>query len=310
MAFSLADLKNNQNNNLNRLIQESEKLSKPSNSREADDRFWTPTLDKAGNGGAVIRFLPTPKVDGADGLPWVRYFSHGFKGPTGKWYIENSLTSIQQKDPVGEYNSALWNTGDEAKKDQARRQKRRETYVYNILVVNDPAVPENNGKVFLYRSGKKIYESKIRPIMFPDELSGEQPNDPFSFWTGQNFRLKVKTVSNFRNYDDSQFLSPSPISDDDDEIERIWNQEYSLLEFVDPKNYKSYDELKAHLDNVLGLTGTAASVPAKTAADVEAEEIDEVFSTTAKAVVEEKTKTVSSDDEDEDIDVDALLSGL
>ena len=213
-----------------------------------DERVWKPTVDKAGNGYAVIRFLPA--MEGQD-LPWVRYWDHGFKGPTGLWYIENSLTSIGQPDPVGELNSKLWNSGIESDKDRARTQKRRLHYVTNILVVSDPSAPQNEGKVFLYQFGKKIFD-KIMDVMQPS-FADETPVNPFDFWDGANFKLKIRNVEGYRNYDKSEFESPSALYESDEsKLESVYNQLHTVSDFTDPKNYKSYDELKAKLMRVLG----------------------------------------------------------
>ena len=239
---------------LSRLTKEIDKINTPqSTEREEDTRFWKLDRDKSGNGSAVIRFLPAPAVDGDDGLPWVRYFDHGFKGPTGKWYIENSLTTIGQKDPVSEYNSALWNaSADDAswQRKQARDQKRRLHYIANILVVSDPKHPENEGKVFLFKFGKKIFD-KITLAMNP-EFEGDKPVNPFDLWKGANFKLRTRMVAGYLNYDQSAFDNPSALSDDDGELEKIWKREYSLKEFTDPKNFKSYEDLKKRLTEVLG----------------------------------------------------------
>jgi hypothetical protein len=246
-------------NVLDRLNKELEKLNAPASEKQQDTRLWQPEVDKSGNGVAVIRFLPAPAVDGDDALPWVRIWNHGFKGPSGKWYIENSLTTLNQKDPVSEYNSVLWNsTSDENSpvRKQAREQKRRLTYVSNILVVSDPKHPENEGKVFLYKYGKKIFD-KISILMNP-EFEGDEAINPFDFWKGANFRLKIRTVEGYRNYDQSVFATPSALSDDDAELEKIWKSQYSLKEFLEPKNFKSYDELKRKLEEVLELNSTPA----------------------------------------------------
>ena len=220
-----------------------------------DDRFWQPEVDKAGNGMAVIRFLPAPAVDGDEALPWVRYWNHGFQGPGG-WYIENSLTTLNQKDPVSEYNSVLWNSGIEANKEIARKQKRRLTYIANILIVSDPKHPENEGQIKLYKFGKKIFD-KISEAMNP-EFADETPLNPFDFWAGANFKIKIRQVEGYRNYDKSEFDKPSELLDGDDKkLEALWKKEYSLKEFVDPSQFKSYDVLKAKLDKVLGLDGVA-----------------------------------------------------
>jgi len=237
----------------------------PSSTAEAgskdDTRFWQPEVDKAGNGMAIIRFLPAPAADGDDALPWVRVFNHGFQGPGG-WYIENSLTTLNQKDPVSEYNSILWNSGIEANKEIARKQKRRLTYIANILVVSDPKNPENEGQIRLYKFGKKIFD-KISEAMNP-EFADETPLNPFDFWEGANFKIKIRQVEGYRNYDKSEFDTPAAVFGDDGELEALWKKEYSLKEFLDPKQFKSYDTLKAKLDKVLGLDGVA---PVKTKAE-------------------------------------------
>ena len=237
----------------------------PSSTAEAgskdDTRFWQPEVDKAGNGMAIIRFLPAPAADGDDALPWVRVFNHGFQGPGG-WYIENSLTTLNQKDPVSEYNSILWNSGIEANKEIARKQKRRLTYISNILVVSDPKNPENEGQIRLYKFGKKIFD-KISEAMNP-EFADETPLNPFDFWEGANFKIKIRQVEGYRNYDKSEFDSITPVDGDDAALEAIWKKEYSLKEFLEPKQFKSYDALKAKLDKVLGLDGVT---PVKTKAE-------------------------------------------
>ena len=212
-----------------------------------DDRMWKPTVDKAGNGYAVIRFLPT--VEGDD-LPWAKYWDHFFQGPTGQWYVEKSLTTIQKDDPVSEMNSQLWNTGIEADKDTARRRKRRLHYVSNIYVVSDPESPENNGKTFLYTYGAKIFE-KIMDSMQP-KYEDEQPINPFDLWGGANFKMKIAQVAGFRNYDRSEFGTPEALNADDNILEAIFNKQYSLKEFTDPSTFKSYSELNLKLTRVLG----------------------------------------------------------
>ena len=216
-----------------------------------DDRFWKPTVDKAGNGFAVIRFLPAPS---GEDLPWVRYWDHGFQGPSGQWYIENSLTSIGGQDPVSEMNAILWNSGRDEDKQIARDRKRRLHYVANIQVVSDPGNPSNEGKVFLYKFGKKIFD-KVMDVMQP-QFADEKPVNPFDFWEGASFKLKIQQVAGYRNYDKSEFAAPSALSDDDNKLEGVYNTLYSLQDFLDPKNYKSYDELKAKLNRVLGAEGT------------------------------------------------------
>jgi hypothetical protein len=245
--------------NLDKLTKAIEQLNSNTGSQDSnDDNYWRPEVDKAGNGYAVIRFLPAPAVDGDDGLPWTKIYTHGFQGPGG-WYIENSLTSLNNgKDPVSEYNSELWNSGIEANKEIARKQKRRLTYISNILVIEDPKHPENNGQVKLYKFGKKIFD-KITDAMNPPPEFGETPVNPFDLWKGANFKLKIRKVEGFQNYDKSEFDAPSALYDGDDaKLEEIWKSEYSLKEILDPKNFKSYDELKVRLTRVLGAPATTA----------------------------------------------------
>lgn len=250
MALDFASLKKSSKKSLASLVNEAEKMTARNENSGEDNRFWKPEVDKSGNGMATIRFLPEPK---GEDFPWVKMYNHGFQGPGG-WYIENSLTTIGEKDPVSEHNSMLWNSGIEANKEIARKQKRRLQYFSNILVINDPANPENNGKVFLFQYGAQIF-TKIKEAMQP-EFEDEEPMNPFDFWEGSDFKLKIRNVEGYRNYNKSEFASPSPISEDDDDIETIWNQEHSLTEFLDPSNFKSYAELKARLDKVLGVTDT------------------------------------------------------
>ena len=228
-----------------KLVKEVEKMN--NNGASGDDRLWKLDVDKSGNGYAVIRFLPPP--DGED-LPFVKLYSHAFQGPGG-WYIENSLTTLGQKDPVSEYNSQLWNNGTDAGKDAARKQKRKLTYISNIYVVKDPANPENEGKVFLYKYGKKIFD-KIMEAMKP-EFADETPINPFDFWAGANFKLKIRRVEGYQNYDKSEFDDASPLFDDDDKLEKIYNSLYDLSEFTTPDKFKSYDDLKKRLVYVLGM---------------------------------------------------------
>ena len=211
-----------------------------------DERLWKPELDKAGAGYAVIRFLPA--VDG-ENMPWAKLWNHAFQGPTGQWYIENSLTTLGQKDPVSELNSNYWNSGVESDKEIARKQKRKLQYFSNIYVVSDSRHPENEGKVFLFRFGKKIFD-KIMEAMQP-AFADEVAVNPFDFWEGANFKLKIRKVDGFWNYDKSEFEAPSAIFDNDDDIEKVWKQQYALTEFTAPTNFKSYDELKARLNTVL-----------------------------------------------------------
>ena len=231
-----------------KLVKEVEKMN--SNSSGGDDRLWKPEMDKTGNGYAVIRFLPAP--DGED-LPWVKMYSHGFQGPGG-WYIENSLTTIGQKDPVSEYNRTLWNSGNDKDKEIVRKQKRKLSYYANIYVVKDPANPANDGNVFLFKFGKKIFD-KIMAAMQP-EFEDETPINPFDFWQGANFKLKIRKVDGYWNYDKSEFDSPSALLDDDDALEALWKTQHSLAAMTAADQFKSYEQLQTRLDYVLGRKGT------------------------------------------------------
>ena len=245
-----------------KLVNQVEKMNKSAGS--SDERLWKPEVDKAGNGYAVIRFLPPP--DGED-MPFAKVYSHAFTGPGGQWYIENSLTTLGKDDPVSEFNSQLWNNGTDAGKEQARKQKRKLSYISNIYVVKDPANPQNEGKVFLYKYGKKIFD-KIMAAMQP-EFEDETPINPFDFWQGANFKLKIKRVAGYWNYDSSEFAIQGPLLDEDEEMEAIWNKQYSLQEFLAPDQFKSYDELKARLELVLGKTNPPR--PARVEEDLEDE---------------------------------------
>ena len=290
MNTSFADLKRSRKSLYDKIVTETNKMQSGGNQGGADTRFWQPEVDKAGNGYAIIRFLPAPK---GEDLPWVRLFSHGFQGPGG-WYIENSLTTLNEKDPVGEYNSTLWNRGDEAGKEQARKQKRRLNYISNIYVVKDPSNPQNEGKVFLYKFGKKIFD-KINDLMNP-EFEDEAAINPFDFWEGANFKMKIRNVEGYRNYDKSEFDSASALLDEDDELERIWGTQYSLQEFLDRKNFKSFAELQTKLNRVLGATAVSST----------AEEVDEdVFSEphqTAAPKAEETETPWSEESSDDSLD--------
>ena len=281
---SFSDLKKSRSSQIEKLNQELTKVITPQNGSSKDERFWEPTVDKAGNGYAVIRFLPAPKNED---VPFIQLWSHGFKGPSGLWYIENSLTTLKQADPVAEHNSMLWNSGKESDKEIARAQKRRLHFISNILVIKDPGNPENDGKIFLFKYGKKIF-NKLNDIMNP-QFDDEQPINPFDMWEGANFKLKIRQVEGYRNYDKSEFDSPSAISDSDKELEKIWNQQYSLQEFLSPSNFKSYDELKTKLDKVLG---TPISKPVK---DLDEEKMEMPKGKT-------KSSPVVSDEDDDDLE--------
>ena len=252
--MSFANLKKSSKTSLDKITQQVNKLATPEGGgRENDNRFWQPEVDKSGNGYAVIRFLPAP--DGED-VPFVRIFDHGFKGPGGQWYIEKSLTTIGKQDPVSEYNSQLWATGVQANQDQVRKQKRKLNFISNIYVVSDKAHPENEGKVFLYKYGKKIFD-KLNAAMNP-EFEDEGPVNPFDLWAGANFKLKIRNVEGYRNYDKSEFEKPEPLMEDDAALEKLWKSEHSLQEFLKEEHFKPYDELKQKLYRVLALDGSAS----------------------------------------------------
>ena len=276
-----------------KLIKQVEKLNdKGSN---VDERIWKPVVDKSGNGYAIIRFLP--ESEGSE-LPWARVYTHAFQGPGG-WYIENSLTTLGQKDPVSEHNSQLWNSGSDANKEIARKQKRRLSYYSNIYVVSDPTNPENEGKVFLYKFGKKIFD-KIMEAMKP-EFADETPINPFDFWAGANFKLKIRRVEGYQNYDKSEFDDASPLFDDDDKLEKIYNSLYDLSEFTTSDKFKSYDDLKKRLVYVLGMNQPTKKL------DPEVAEEEATWERERRGDYSETTSTptpepvvVSSEDEDDE----------
>lgn len=307
MTSSFANLKRSSNESLNRLTQELSKINTGGNKSSDDDRFWKPEVDKMGNGSATIRFLPAPA---GEDMPFVRVWDHGFQGPTGKWYIEKSLTTIGQNDPVAEYNSELWAVSEDDNsptRKQARAQKRRLHFISNILVVRDPANPANEGKVFLYQYGKKIFD-KLNDLMNP-QFDDETPINPFDMWTGANFKLKIRKVEGYRNYDKSEFDDQSAISEDDDHLEKLWTQEHSLKDFVDPKNFKSYDELKSKLNAALGLTPSAKPSAAH-AARAEKTVLPESSAPTFKAKEAEESAPWATDDDDEDVSYFEKLKSL
>jgi hypothetical protein len=296
MVNNFAELRKNRKQAFEKLSGELDKLTK-GNERTKDETFWSPTVDKAGNGYAVIRFLPAPAGETS---PYVRYWDHGFQGPTGKWYIENSLTSIGQEDPVAQFNGKLWNASQDdnsPERKQARKQKRRLHFVSNILVVKDASNPENEGKVFKYKYGKKIF-NKLNEKMNP-EFEDEKPMNPFDMWEGANFKLKIRQVEGYRNYDKSEFDEPSSISEDDDQLENIWKQCHSLEAILAPENFKSFDELKKKLDQVLGLGFESA--PAHQRANARAEDENDLpfdLGTTHEEAASPFDTTASDDVED------------
>ena len=252
--MSLDSLKSS--GSLNKLLDAAKGETAPQEKKSyVDERLWKPELDKSGNGYAVIRFLPA--VKGED-LPWAKVWNHAFQGPTGQLYIENSLTTLSQKDPVSEHNTALWNTGLESDKEIARKQKRKLQYFSNIYVVSDAKHPENEGKVFLFRYGKKIFD-KITAAMSP-EFEDEKAINPFDFWEGANFKLKIRKVDGYWNYDKSEFEDTSKLFEDDSEADNVWKAQHSLAEFTAATNFKSYDELKTRLDAVLSGTVKVGNV--------------------------------------------------
>lgn len=290
--------KNSGKNSLEQLTQELTKLSSnQAQDSKSDDRVWYPSVDKAGNGYAVIRFLPPP--EGED-VPFIRVFDHGFKGPTGQWYIENSLTTIGKQDPVSEYNTKLWATGLESDKATVRKQKRKLNFYSNIYVIKDENNPENEGKVFLFKYGKKVFD-KLNEAMQP-AYPDEDPLNPFDLWEGADFKLKIRNVEGYRNYDKSEFSKPAALSDDDKTLERIWKQCHSLQAFLAPSNFKSYDDLKARLNLVLGLD-TNVSTPARQLATHHEEIDDEIpwqTPTPTKATQARVAPSTSYDDDDDD----------
>ena len=285
-------LRKMRNSDFGKISSEFDKIANPQSETKSyqDDRFWKLEADKAGNGTATIRFLP--RAEG-DELPWVKIFSHGFQGPTGKWYIENSLTTIGENDPVGELNSRLWNTGNEADKETARKQKRKLSYIANILVVSDPKHPENEGKVFLFKFGKKIFDKimdKARPT-FEDET----PVNVFDLWEGADFKLRMRKVDGYPNYDQSAFQEPSVITEDEEKLLGIVNSQYKLSEFLDRKNFKTYEELSRKLASVLDNSGSSVPSAASIADDNEYEPVRQVKATAPTSKV-----TVASSDDDDD----------
>ena len=300
MSIDFNALKQTRKSSFDKLTSELNKMKQggPQDSNNKDDNIWKPDVDKSGNGHAVIRFLPAPA---GEDVPFVRIWDHGFQGPGG-WYIEKSLTTLGKPDPVSELNTKLWNSGIEANKETVRKQKRKLNYYSNIYVVSDPTRPQNEGKVFLFKYGKKIFD-KLNEAMNP-EFPDEAPINPFDLWEGANFKLKIRNVAGYRNYDKSEFDKQAPLSEDDDELKKVWTSEHSLQELVDPKNFKSYEELKVRLEKALG---SGAMTPSYTGDE------EEAFPTPARtAPAKEAPKAEAKDaswnstppwqdDEDEDL---------
>jgi hypothetical protein len=249
--MSFANLKR-QSGNLDKLSKAIEQLNASSAGADSKENYWRPEVDKAGNGSAVIRFLPTPAVDGDDSLPWAKVFSHGFQGPGG-WLIDNCLTTKNEQCPVCEHNNKLWNSGVEANKEIVRKQKRKLNYIANVYIISDPKHPENEGQVKLFKFGAKIFE-KITGAMNP-AFEDEVAINPFDLWAGANFKLRITKVAGYQNYDKSEFAASSALSDDEDKLEKIWKSELSLKDLTADKEFKSYDDLKGRLEKVLGLNG-------------------------------------------------------
>jgi len=300
-GFNVDKLKNNRKNSFEKLNGQLEQMVSKGYSNPDENKYWKLTTDSAGNGMAIIRFLP--EIEGED-VPFVRMFNHGFQGPTGLWYIENCLSTINQDDPVNEFNNRLWNSTTDDNSDerrQARKQKRKLQYISNIYVVKDPANPDNEGKVFLYKYGKKIFD-KLNDLMNP-QFEDEQPVNPFDLWEGANFRLKARKVDGYPNYDKSEFDEPAPLFSDDDMIVTKLANAYSLQEIIEPKNFKSYKELKAKLHKVLGISEASSNHQSHAEDDDVDDEIDmSKLGKTADApsIKEESQPMASSSDDDED----------
>jgi len=292
MSHSFSELKRSSSNSFEKLNQELSKLNSNQNNGGRDDRVWSCQTDKAGNGYAVIRFLPAP---GGEDVPFIRLWTHGFKGPGG-WYIENSLTTIGQQDPISELNTRLWNSGIESDKETVRKQKRQLNFYSNIYVVKDPANPENEGKVFLFRYGKKIYD-KLNDLMNP-QFEDEKPVNPFDLWAGANFKLKIRKVDGYSNYDKSEFDSSAPLFDDDDKLESVWKSEHSLQELLNPKNFRSYDELKKRLDRALGLT--TGAMPSNARQQFDEDDTPPFDPTPQHKAAAPRAQPAASDDEDDE----------
>jgi hypothetical protein len=272
-----------------------DKLNNKYGNSNDDTRFWKLETDKVGTGAAVIRFLPESE---GETTPWVIMYNHSFQGPGG-WYIENSLTTLNQADPVSEYNRDLWNSGIEANKNIVRNQKRQTKYISNILVIKDPANPQNEGKVFMFKYGKKIFE-KIKAVMFPenDAVDQKEPMNPFCPWTGANFKLKIKRVSDYPNYEQSEFSTKEPLfGGDDAKIEALWKTQHKLSSLLESSNFKTYDQLKARLDKVLGLKSASAQEEKKPVQMVSKPSLSE-----SASVIADKSSSFSDDDISDDLD--------
>lgn len=292
---NFADLKKSRTDSFSKLNDQLKTMGN-NYSNNDDGKYWKPEVDKAGNGFAILRFLPAPA---GEDTPFVRMYDHGFQGPGG-WYIENSLTTIGQEDPVSEYNTTLWNSGVESNKEIVRKQKRRLSYTSNVYVVKDPSNPHNEGKVFLYKYGKKIFE-KLNDLMNP-QYPGEVPVNPFDFWEGADFQLKIRNYEGYRNYDKSEFSNPAPLLSDDAALEEVWKTEHSLKELVESKNFKTYAELKAKLYKVLALDGRSFA-STTSAAENDKQEMDFApnFKERSAPVAEQRSSPALASDDDDDM---------
>jgi hypothetical protein len=293
--MDLNTLRASRTNDFGKIASAFDKIANPQSESRSfeDDRFWKPEPDKAGNATAVIRFLP--RVEGDD-LPWVKIFSHGFQGPTGKWYIENSLTTFGENDPVGELNTKLWNSGSDANKEIARKQKRRLHFISNVLIVSDPKHPENEGQVKLFKFGKKIFDkimNKAKPT-FEDE----KPVNVFDLWEGANFKLRMRKVEGYPNYDESTFSEPIPVKPSDEEILAVVNNQHKLTEFLERKNFKTYEELKAKLDSVLSGESNYSTAESMMNDPLPVAEARSIPSAQAPAPVASKAPEINEDDDD------------
>ena len=307
--MSFSSLKSNKANIFSKLQKQLEQTTKVGT---VDERMWKLTTDKAGNGYAVIRFLPAS--DGED-MPFVKLYSHAFQGPGG-WYIENSLTTLGKDDPLGEYNRELWNSGDESLKEQVRKQKRKLSYYANVYIVKDPANPETEGTVRLFRFGKKIYDM-IMDAVNGDELEGRQGINPFDFWTGADFKLRAKKVAGYPNYDSSEFHPPATLEElDDAQLESIWKRQHALQTLVAEDQFKSYEQLKSRLDKVLNLQSSGAteaparrtteevvsSKPSFSPSSVSTDTVGKVEENVVVAQSTSSTETSSGEEEDDVLD--------
>ena len=290
--MSFADYLKNRESAMKSMTESLQKeINQETRNSNIDDRIWKPKMGSDNTGYAVVRFLPGSDVNKT---PWIRMYSHGFQGPTGKWYIENSLTTLGQKDPVSEFNSRLWNNGTEEGKEQARKQKRRTQYFANVLVIKDAANPENEGKVKIFSFGQKIFD-KVMGAMQP-EFADEDPVNPFDLLEGANFRIKIKMVGGYWNYDASDFERASPLSEDESKLESVFNAQHDVHEMLEPSNFKSYDELSEKLNEALGLSNNTQQTtqPSAPAAKEESSEFNEYFNSDTSST----TSTSVDDDED------------